>query len=462
MAENPDNNVLYLDSAAYPVHPLDMLDSTPSLWWKLALPNLSLKQDHVAELEQQSYELERRNHELELLNEATQALHAALELDQVLRVALDRARLIFDLECCAIWLVEEQDDVVCRAVFDPLGQILPQQRLKIGEGIAGGVVQSGESYAGRTISSLSTGGRYIRTSDAHDPHVMLLQSVACVPLALRGKVLGAFEVTEAFGTPFTPSQLAMLQSLATTVAVAIDHTRTLTVLQNQKAELEVQNRDLEAFAHTVAHDLKGSINLITGFAYLLQEKHTTFSGQELEICVDALARGGYRLGSIIDELLLLAQVRTRAVQRSRFSMAEVVSEAQHRLSGLANEYQAQITVPNTWPEVIGYAPWVEEVWVNYMSNAIKYGGNSPRVELGATRAGDEVRFWVRDSGRGLTAQEQGQLFVPFTRLNQARTEGHGLGLSIVRRIMEELGGEVGVESRPGQGCVFYFTLPSAE
>ena len=119
-------------------------------------------------------------------------------------------------------------------------------------------------------------------------------------------------------------------------------------------------------------------------------------------------------------------------------------------------------LPDHWPIALGYSPWIEEVWVNYISNAIKYGGRPPRVELGATvQADGMVRFWVRDDGSGLTPAEQAQLFVPFTRLNKTPAKGNGLGLSIVRRIVEKLGGQVGVESEglPGRGCVFSFTLP---
>jgi signal transduction histidine kinase len=131
--------------------------------------------------------------------------------------------------------------------------------------------------------------------------------------------------------------------------------------------------------------------------------------------------------------------------------------------------RAEIVLPDAsaWPEALGYAPWVEEIWVNYLSNALKYGGTpaaSLRVELGATAQDDGmVRFWVRDNGPGLSPEEQAQLFTPFTRLDRVRAKGHGLGLSIVRRIVERLGGQAGVESQgvSGRGSVFYFTLPGA-
>ena len=141
---------------------------------------------------------------------------------------------------------------------------------------------------------------------------------------------------------------------------------------------------------------------------------------------------------------------------------------------MIEKYQAKIIVPDAWPTVLSYGPWIEEVWVNYLSNAILYGGHPPHVELGfdVSSAQPEIetqtkdaspltfRFWVRDDGPGLTVEEQARLFTPFTRFDQVRVKGHGLGLSIVRRIVEKLGGEVEVDSQMGQGSTFSFTLPS--
>jgi signal transduction histidine kinase len=107
---------------------------------------------------------------------------------------------------------------------------------------------------------------------------------------------------------------------------------------------------------------------------------------------------------------------------------------------------------------------VAEVWANYLSNGCQYGGRPPRLELGADALEDgQVRFWVRDNGDGVPPEDQARLFMPFTHMGQARAKGHGLGLPIVRRIVERLNGCVGVESvgLPGQGSLFYFTLPGA-
>jgi two-component system sensor histidine kinase/response regulator len=153
-------------------------------------------------------------------------------------------------------------------------------------------------------------------------------------------------------------------------------------------------------------------------------------------------------------------VRKVEVQAELLDMGTVVAEVRQRLAQLIEEHQAETILPDAWPVALGYGPWVEEVWANYLSNAIKYGGPSPRVELGATAQPDGmIRFWVRDNGPGLTRDEQARLFKSFTQRRQVRISGHGFGLSIVRRIVEKLGGQVGVESKVGEGSVFYFTLP---
>jgi signal transduction histidine kinase len=125
------------------------------------------------------------------------------------------------------------------------------------------------------------------------------------------------------------------------------------------------------------------------------------------------------------------------------------------------ERQAQLDLPPSWPNAIGYAPWLEEVWANYISNALRHGGQPPRVELGASTQPDGmVRFWTRDNGPGLPPHEQARLFAPFNQTCSIDATGQGLGLSIVHCIVEKLGGQVGVESEVGKGSQFFFTLPA--
>jgi signal transduction histidine kinase len=231
-------------------------------------------------------------------------------------------------------------------------------------------------------------------------------------------------------------------------------------LADLNAELRTRNEDLDAFSHTVAHDLKNPLHLVIGFAETLVDEGTELTADEQAAALSNMARNARKMNNIIDELLLLAEVRKTQVVLRPLDMSRVLADAQQRLTDMIVDSQAQISLPATWPVVMGHAPWVEEVWVNYMSNAIKYGGQPPRVELGADMLADNmVRLWVRDNGPGLPPEVHARLFTPFTRLDQVRARGHGLGLSIVRRIVEKMGGQVGVQScEPGHGCLFYFTL----
>jgi signal transduction histidine kinase len=209
---------------------------------------------------------------------------------------------------------------------------------------------------------------------------------------------------------------------------------------------------------------------IVGFAGLLETEATTMPPEELRQYLRLIARKGRMMVNIIDELLLLAEVRQKEAPKKQLDMANILITVQERLDDMIREYQAQLILPSlaqlqNWPVTLGHGPWVVEVWVNYLSNAIKYGGRPPQVEIGAMVEADGfARFWVHDNGLGLSPEQQSCLFTPFVQFNQTQAKGHGLGLSIVKRIIEKLGGQVGVEStgQSGQGTLFFFTLPQVQ
>ena len=234
-------------------------------------------------------------------------------------------------------------------------------------------------------------------------------------------------------------------------------------IQNLIAEQQRMIEDLDAFAHTVAHDLKNPLNVIIGISELLldvmpDERPKVRQNQQI------IRNIAYKMYSIIEELLLLAKLRRdeQEIATHVLDMDFIVDEVLSRLSYTINRSDAQILRPQTWHVAEGYTAWIEEVWVNYISNAIKYGGEPPVIELGSELLDDgTVRFWVYDNGAGVPPEVADDLFREFSQLSPTgRTEGHGLGLSIVRRIVEQLGGDVGLESRTGQGSTFWFTLPA--
>src|SRR5574341_1543023 len=239
------------------------------------------------------------------------------------------------------------------------------------------------------------------------------------------------------------------------------------ITEREQAEQERERliRELDAFAHTVAHDLKNPLDIALTFSHLLDSDEMQLSRDEQTLATQSIQNSVIKMNNIIDELLLLASVDHPQLDFAPLDTGSLVQEAIDRLDFLPEMKDAAIVRPDTWPGATGYPQWVEEVWVNYISNALKYGGRPPRIELSAEVLPDGmIRFRVSDNGPGIPAEKQAELFQPFTRLGDSqrpRATGHGLGLSIVQRIVERLGGQVGVESTPGQGSAFTFTLPQA-
>lgn len=234
-------------------------------------------------------------------------------------------------------------------------------------------------------------------------------------------------------------------------------------LRETNAELLARNEELDAFAHTVAHDLKNPLSAVLGFAEHLEPGAGALPEAERRESVEGIVRSARKMQEIIDTLLLVGESRSD-VPLAPVPLAPLIEECLGAFAHEVRRLGAEVRLPRAWPTPLGYAPWVERVLSNYLGNALKYGGRPPRIELGAEPLdGLRVKVWVRDDGRGIAPAERGRLFVPFTRLCREEADGHGLGLSIVRRLVERMGGEVGVESagRPGEGSTFHFTLPAA-
>ncbi len=422
--------------------------------------------------------LRRRNQELILLNQVGQELNAALDTVQVNERLLQAVVETIGTEGAAIWFREsnvsgpdensrpfpksggepgeELPGLICRAVFrSDRDRSLINQRLQCGQGLAGWAAQTGESVM---LDNVAEDPRFFAGIDALSG--FQTRSLLTVPLKVHNHVLGILQVVNKLEGNFNSTDLIFAETLATSAAIALQNAQLVEVLRRRSQQLEQQNEELDAYAHTVAHDLKTPIARMVGFSEYLEQSHADMPDQERGQYLQLVAKNGRKMIDIIDELLLLAGVRqAKKVKFSAVEMETVVQAVQERLTGLIETTQAQIISPNTWPTAVGYAPWLEEIWVNYINNAIKYGGQPPRVELDAeSLPTGQLRFWVRDNGPGLEPEEMDRLFTPFTRLEQSK--GHGLGLSIVRRIAEKLGGQVGVESQgiPGKGCAFWFTL----
>ena len=232
-----------------------------------------------------------------------------------------------------------------------------------------------------------------------------------------------------------------------------------------KAEVEERGRlieDLDSFAHTVAHDLRNSLGSVYASSQIIEESVMEGNITTVKEFAGMIKEASKKAMHITHELLILATVSHQEIEKKPLDMARIFSDAQKQFCELITKTKSKILTPESWPVATGYAAWVEEIWANYLSNAIKYGGTPPIIQVGAEPTRDGfVRFWIKDNGNGIAPEMQHRLFQKYARLEPEKAEGYGLGLSIVKRIVEKLNGSVGVEStgKTGEGALFWFELP---
>ena len=401
--------------------------------------------------ERVAQELSRPDERLTLINRVGRELSATLDVGAVAERLLREVTSVIGAEGASVWLWDgrQEGSLVCQAVYH-VGEALSPRGLCVApdEGIASWAAHEGESVV---VNATAEDERFSGTIDEQTG--LSTDSLIAVPLRVRGKILGVVEVVNKRQGSFDGEDLFLIETLAASAAVAIDNAELV-------HQLEVRNHDLQAFGHTVAHDIKNSLGLVVGYADTLSESVADLSYEELVRYLGIIRKHGDKAALVVDELLFLAELSDSEVTREPLDMDGVVADVEDRLEELIERNGASIVAPEAWPEALGYGPWIEEVWTNYVTNALRHGGDHPQIELGADRDGHMVRFWVRDNGPGLSPEAQEGLFAPFAK-RSLRSDSHGLGLSIVKRIVEKLGGEVGVESAAGEGASFWFTLSAA-
>lgn len=233
------------------------------------------------------------------------------------------------------------------------------------------------------------------------------------------------------------------------------------VLRRTADELHRSNLELERFAYVAAHDLQEPCRTICSFAQLLERRHGEALGDEGREYLSYLSNGAQRMRELIHGLLSYSRVDSNRLRFETLALGDLMRSVLGDLAGAVGQTGAVVCVGEL-PRVRGDAVQLQQVLVNLVGNALKFQppGHQPRVDIDASRLGDQWQISVRDNGIGIDPQYADEIFGMFRRLHGGATyPGTGIGLALVRRIVEAHGGRIWVESRPGQGSTFRFTLP---
>jgi len=240
------------------------------------------------------------------------------------------------------------------------------------------------------------------------------------------------------------------------------NSRDITERKMMEEELLVRNRELNAFAATVSHDLRTPLALIEGYAQLMRAEDTT--GEEKEAYLKNIIAASRRMDELTESLLEYAQAGQPGGNAVTVDPAAVINEVLSEHVDVLQWKNMVVEVGEDLPGIVADALKLRQVFANLVDNAIKYMGDNPRprIEIGAQTNGAKVTFYVRDNGQGIDPDHQEEVFIPFKRFGASASPGLGIGLSTVKRAVKGWGGNIWVESRPGEGSTFYFTAPAAE
>ncbi len=229
-------------------------------------------------------------------------------------------------------------------------------------------------------------------------------------------------------------------------------------LREHAEELEHSNEEWERFAHVISHDLKEPIRMVNSYLQLLEERHGDQLDGDAEEFVTYAVQGARRMSHLIDGLLAYSRLDRKSGEFEPVDASEIVDEVLDGLSLRVEETGAQIEVDDL-PVVRGDAAQLGQVFQNLLENALKFSGDqAPRVAIYTDREGEMARFHVEDDGVGIDPGHQERIFDIFQGSLEEDGGGRGIGLSVCKRIVERHGGDMGVESAPGEGSRFWFTL----
>jgi len=232
-------------------------------------------------------------------------------------------------------------------------------------------------------------------------------------------------------------------------------------LARQARDLTRSNADLEQFAYVASHDLQEPLRMVTSYLQLLQRRYQGQLGEDADEFIAFAVDGATRMQRLIQDLLAYSRVGTQGEAFVPTDCEQVLARVLSNLHMTLAESQAVVT-HDPLPTVPADAAQIAQVLQNLLSNALKFrSAEPPRVHVTATRQESAWVFAVRDNGIGLDPEYAERIFVIFQRLH-GRTEypGTGIGLAICKKIVERHGGRIWVDSRPGHGATFCFTLPS--
>ncbi|MFQ5814087.1 MAG: ATP-binding protein [Anaerolineae bacterium] len=417
---------------------------------------------------------ERKQSELRALFEAGRLLTSPLDLPEILDRLTEITYSFLKMDVVRIWLLDETGGAL--VLYSQTGvtrnEVDQHRQFAPGEGLIGLAMVQGHPLA---VPDVQTDPR-AKNRAWFEAEGFL--SYLGVPLLLDETPVGALACISRTRRDWPAQEVALAQALANCAAVAIRNAHLHEQVRRHAAELEQRvaertaaaeerakeltrsNAELEQFAYVASHDLQEPLRMVASYTQLLRQRYKGKLDSDANEFIVYAVDGANRMRALINDLLAYSRVGTRSKPFEPTNCEAVFHQAVADIKVTIEENGAMVT-HEPLPTVMADASQLGQVFRNLIGNAIKFHGQEPPcVHVAAERKGKEYVFGVRDNGIGIEPEYTERIFLIFQRLHtRGDYPGTGIGLAICKKIIERHGGRIWVESEPGKGTTFYFTIP---
>jgi signal transduction histidine kinase len=418
------------------------------------------------ELQARTRELARSVEELQALSEVGRAVSSTLDLDKVLTTVVARA---LELAAADGGMISEYDDAARRfqlrtayGVEDELVDLIRAAPIRFGEGITG---QAAATRMPVQVADILEEGAYDVARVRNVMARLGYRSVLSVPLLRDDRILGALTVWRRQAGELPADVVNLLQTFASQSTLAIQHARLFREVEEKSRELELASRHKSEFLANMSHELRTPLNAVLGYTELIVDGIYGEPPEKIRDVITRIDRSGRHLLGLINDVLDLSKIEAGQLTLSLadYSMKELVQTVFVAVESLAAEKKLALTadVAAGLPRGRGDERRLSQVLLNLVGNALKFT-EAGAVRIGAGLEGGQFLVSVADTGPGISPADRERIFEAFQQVDSSLTRkkgGTGLGLSIARRIVELHGGRLWVESEPGKGATFSFTVP---
>ncbi|MGE5103972.1 MAG: GAF domain-containing protein, partial [Betaproteobacteria bacterium] len=295
------------------------------------------------------------------------------------------------------------------------------------------------------------------------------RAVMVAPMLWETQALGAISVGRPPPGPFSEKEIALLRTFSDQAAIAIQNTRLFQEIEDKSHQLEIANKHKSEFLANMSHELRTPLNAIIGFSEVLLERLFGDLNDKQDDYLKDIHSSGKHLLTLINDILDLSKIEAgrMELEPSRFDVAPAIGNALTLIRERAQKHGIALAqnVDPALGAIVADERKFKQILLNLLSNAVKFTPDGGRIEVTAVRRDGHAEIAVRDTGIGIAPEDQAAVFEEFRQVGHDYTkkqEGTGLGLALTRKFVELHGGRIGVESAPGKGTTFTFTIPLAE